>query len=341
MNEEVDETRQSESRVHGQVQSHDVDSSSEEEEPRMVRGGSRNQSNSNDFRVELPEFEGKLDPEEFVDWLNTVERVFEYKDISDDKKVKLVALRLIKYASLWWTNLNAKRLRERKAKIGTWEKMKTKLKARFLPPTYVQDCYSQFHNLTQGNMSVEEYTREFEKLMIKCDIQEPEEQTIVRYLGGLEPRYSNVVELQAYTSFDEVCVLAHKVEQQKRLKPFQKPQSTKPFPRNKPFNKGSSNPPPKPQTPFPSYPQRTPTPQKAPAPPFRPNPNPMSNRRCFKCQGLGHIASECPNRKVITLAEWTAVKEDFEEEEREPESCLLYTSPSPRDGLLSRMPSSA
>ena len=25
----------------------------------------------------------------------------------------------------------------------------------------------------------------------------------------------------------------------------------------------------------------------------------------------------------------------------EPNSCLLYTSPSPRDGLLSRMPSSA
>ena len=27
--------------------------------------------------------------------------------------------------------------------------------------------------------------------------------------------------------------------------------------------------------------------------------------------------------------------------ERHSESCLLYTSPSPRDGLLSRMPSSA
>ena len=26
---------------------------------------------------------------------------------------------------------------------------------------------------------------------------------------------------------------------------------------------------------------------------------------------------------------------------REKQSCLLYTSPSPRDGLLSRMPSSA
>ena len=28
-------------------------------------------------------------------------------------------------------------------------------------------------------------------------------------------------------------------------------------------------------------------------------------------------------------------------DEPEPEPCLLYTSPSPRDGLLSRMPSSA
>ena len=67
-------------------------------------------------------------------------------------------------------------------------------------------------------MSVKENTREFEKLLIKCDIQEPEEQTIIRYLGGLDPKYSNVVELQSYAFFDDVCVLAHKVEQQKKAK---------------------------------------------------------------------------------------------------------------------------
>jgi len=44
-------------------------------------------------------------------------------------------------------------------------------------------------------MSINEYTREFEKLLIKCDINEPDEQTILRYLGGLKPKYSNVVEL--------------------------------------------------------------------------------------------------------------------------------------------------
>ena len=64
-------------------------------------------------------------------------------------------------------------------------------------------------------MSVDEYTREFEKLLIKCDIQELEEQTIVRYLRGLEPRYSNIVELEQYSTFSEVCVLTHKVGSRK------------------------------------------------------------------------------------------------------------------------------
>jgi len=63
-------------------------------------------------------------------------------------------------------------------------------------------------------MSVEEYTREFEKLLIKCDLQEAEEQTILRYLGRLDPNFAHVVELQSFTTFDEVCALAHKVEQQ-------------------------------------------------------------------------------------------------------------------------------
>jgi len=137
--------------VREQVFSREVDSSSEEEPTRMTREEPRFQANSDDFKVEVPEFEGKLDHEEFLDWLHTVERVFEYKDILEDKKVKLVALRLRKYASLWWTNLCAKRVRERKSKIRTLEKMKSKLKARFLPPTYVQDCYSQLHHLNQGN----------------------------------------------------------------------------------------------------------------------------------------------------------------------------------------------
>jgi len=101
------------------------------------RGGS-----NLDSKVDIPKFEGQLVPDLFLDWLRTVERVFDYKDIPEDKRVKLVASKLRKYASIWWANLVAMRVRQGKEKIRTWAKMKSKLKARFLPPTYLQSILS-------------------------------------------------------------------------------------------------------------------------------------------------------------------------------------------------------
>ena len=120
------------------------DSSFEERRPRRSR-----RSNHHDmgFKVEIPEFEGQHNPDDFLDWLNTVERVFEYKDIPDDKKVKLVALKLRKYASIWWNNVISKRARKGKDKIRSWRKMRSKLRAKFLPPHYIQDNFTKLHNI--------------------------------------------------------------------------------------------------------------------------------------------------------------------------------------------------
>ncbi|KAL6211413.1 hypothetical protein ACLB2K_016639 [Fragaria x ananassa] len=51
------------------------------------------------FKLEIPEFHGNLQAEEFIDWLNTIERIFDLKDAPDDKKVKLVAVKLMGCAS--------------------------------------------------------------------------------------------------------------------------------------------------------------------------------------------------------------------------------------------------
>ena len=109
-----------------------------------------------DSKVDIPKFEGQLDPDLFLEWLWTVESVFAYNDIPENHKVKLVALRLRKYASIWWTNLVAKRVRQGKDKIRTWDKMKSKLKARFLPPTYLQSNYSQLPHFTQALTTFDE-----------------------------------------------------------------------------------------------------------------------------------------------------------------------------------------
>ena len=43
----------------------------------------------------------------------------------------------------------------------------------------------------------------------------------------------------------------------------------------------------------------------------------MNTRRCFKCQGFGHIASNCLKQKVISLAEWESSNGEEKEEEEE------------------------
>jgi len=48
-----------------------------------------------DFKDNIPKFEGQLDSNLFLDWLPTGERVFDCKDIPDEKKVKLVALKTL------------------------------------------------------------------------------------------------------------------------------------------------------------------------------------------------------------------------------------------------------
>jgi len=62
-----EDTIQSKRRMPEQVFSHDVESSSEGERTRMIREEPRFQASSNDFKVEIPKFKGKLDPEKFLD----------------------------------------------------------------------------------------------------------------------------------------------------------------------------------------------------------------------------------------------------------------------------------
>ncbi|VFQ90313.1 unnamed protein product [Cuscuta campestris] len=102
-----------------------------------------------DFKVDILTFEGKNDPDEFLEWLETVERVFDFKDVSDEKKVKIVALKFRKYASTWWTNTCTKRRRNDKESVSTWAKMKSLLKKKFLPAEYVRENFAKLQTLRQ------------------------------------------------------------------------------------------------------------------------------------------------------------------------------------------------
>jgi hypothetical protein len=70
-----------------------------------------------DMKVDIPEFEGKMQPDEFIDWLTTVERIFDFKDVPENHKVKIVAIKLRKHASIWWEHLKRQQEREGRERI--------------------------------------------------------------------------------------------------------------------------------------------------------------------------------------------------------------------------------
>ena len=94
----------------------------------------------------------------FLDWLYTIERIFDFKEYSEERKVKLVAIKLKGYASLWWKNLKRERNKEGRRPIQTWEKMKRELKKRFLTENYRQDNYVNFYHFKQYNCLRSKYT---------------------------------------------------------------------------------------------------------------------------------------------------------------------------------------
>ncbi|KAK0582923.1 hypothetical protein LWI29_031183 [Acer saccharum] len=97
-------------------------------------------------KVEIPDFEGKMHPNEFVKWLNTVDRIFDYQDVLENKKVKLVAIKLRNHASFLWENLKRQRERDGRSRIVTWEKMKKELMRKYLPDNYREDIFLKINN---------------------------------------------------------------------------------------------------------------------------------------------------------------------------------------------------
>ena len=122
-----------------------------------------------------------------------------------------------------------------------------------------------------------------------CGCKEEEEQKMVKLLTGLNKDTANHVELQSYSSFDELCQLAINVERQVNERKKKGPRTprieslTKPLEDfESPWKKGETS----------TNRSRAMAPNQAAT---------MKERICFNCKGSGQIASNCPSRTLVTL----------------------------------------
>ncbi|KAJ4724909.1 Mutant gag-pol polyprotein [Melia azedarach] len=149
-----------------------------------------------------------------------LKHVFECHNYSEEKKVKLVAVEFIDYASIWWDQLVINRRRNGEKPIRSWEEMKWVMRKRFIPSHYYRDLHRKMQGLVQGSMSVEDYYKEIEIAMIRANIEENREATMARFISDLNKEIADVVDLQHYVEMEELLHIAIKVEKQIKSKEF-------------------------------------------------------------------------------------------------------------------------
>ena len=142
---------------------------------------------------------------------------------------------------------------------------------------------------------MEEYSFEFEKLIINGDLQESEEQLIARHRVSLRFDIARVIFMQPYNTLEDVIKLALKVE---ALNKYRSSTTIKSVAKEG-FVEGSTSW-------NPSGTKTTHTQVKSEAQ----QEFTSKSKMCFKYQGLRHIDSECSNQKVIALIEEDEIKEE-------------------------------
>jgi hypothetical protein len=261
------------------------------------------------IKMKIPSFQGRTDPEVYLEWEKKIDLVFDCHNYSEEKKVKLAVIEFTDYAIIWWDQLVTNRRRNNERPVETWGELKAIMRRRFVPSHFYRDLYQKLQNLTQGSRSVEDYHKEMEVAMIRANVEEDREATMARFLSGLNRDIANVIELQHYVEIEDMVHMAMKVERQLKRKgtarytsvsnttwkskwdkndPAEAKRKTEP-PMGK--DEGTSN-----------------------KPKVESQPSRNRDIKCFKCLGSGHIASQCPNRRVMIMRDNGEVMTESEDD---------------------------
>ncbi|KAF8046911.1 hypothetical protein N665_3340s0001 [Sinapis alba] len=179
--------------------------------------------------------------------------------------------------------------------------MRALLRKRYVPNYYYRDLQKRFRKLIQGTKTVEEYYEEFDSLKNRLEVQDSEETLMAQFLDGLQDRITRKVERQNYEHFHDLLHYAIQAEQHMKRKTAAtsrgKSTWTPPMQRNN--DKGKS-------IEVESRFKKNTTPEASKGlKTEQPRTNAPRNRdiTCYKCQGKGHYARDCPNQRVKILRE--------------------------------------
>ncbi|GFZ13820.1 hypothetical protein Acr_24g0000100 [Actinidia rufa] len=236
------------------------------------------------IQIHVSKFEGKLNADEYCDWIASLEAFFDWKDLSDERKVQFVATKLKGHALIGWQQYQRNRDRRGIPRVSTWAEMKVKLDEKFLPLDYSQTLYQKFHQLHQrSGQSVADYTEQFYQLLSCVNLHETNDQLVARYVSGLKYTLKREIIMHSLGSLEEAYQMALKAEEKCKWSSYRKHESFKNV-KDKTKKVGASS-------------FERPNPQQGGGNKER-GKGVTSSFKCFRCGEAGHRSYECPKKKI-------------------------------------------
>jgi hypothetical protein len=178
----------------------------------MARAPPRDNDHSNaKIKFTMPAFNGKYNPDDYLDWELSVEQKFASHDIPETQRVRAATSEFTNFASVWWSEYCRNHVNNIPT---TWDTLKQAMRQCFVPSYYARDKLNELSRLKQDNKSVEDYYQELQTGLMRCGLNETEDAMMARFLGGLNSEIQDILDYKEYNSITRLFHFACKAERE-------------------------------------------------------------------------------------------------------------------------------
>ena len=84
-----------------------------------------------------------------IEWIGVKINHFDLNDVPKNDIIRITEEKLREFSLLWWNYVQGERIQNNKSMISSWEVMKEKIKAQFLPPNHEVQLFKKLESLKQ------------------------------------------------------------------------------------------------------------------------------------------------------------------------------------------------